>query len=435
MIDTLIRLHHVLGIEGMVCLLVVAASIAVAFLTTPHVRRLALHHGAMDNPGGRRVHKRVTARLGGLAVLFAILVGTILGLLMWPGTDTEMLITLSRVIPILLIGSIVCLFGALDDLTPISPIGKLTGLAVAGLLLGVSGVSIDVVTLPGLGRIEFGWFAIPATILWVLACTNAVNLIDGVDGSGAGVVTISALAMMLFALGLGDFTTGLLFAATCGAACGFLIHNRQPASIFLGDSGSLLLGFMLAASSAAGCTKSATALTLVGAVCALAVPFLDATQSFVRRFRASWLRGKTGGLREALRATAVADRGHIHHRLLFRGLSHREVSLVICLVTAVTSLTTLILLPTGQIHWTATVATLATGVFVLTRLGLVKARPIETDPAESSGEPSAEIVELPSAATYPAVRPTHPSSGSLEGGPQGMGTPTRRDPQKVTTES
>jgi UDP-GlcNAc:undecaprenyl-phosphate GlcNAc-1-phosphate transferase len=409
----LLDLRHALGADGITCLIVVLASIAIAFLATPTARWLALHHGATDNPGARRVHLRITPRLGGLAVLASILGGSYLGMQLWSGSGIERLSSLSAVLPILLIASMVCLFGALDDLTPISPLGKIAGLSAAGLLLGVCGVSIEFVTLPWMGRVELGFFAIPATILWVLACTNAVNLIDAVDGSGPGVVTISAFALMLMTLGLGDFTTSMLFAATCGGACGFLIHNRQPASIFLGDSGSLLLGFMLAATSAAGCTKGATALTLVGALLALAVPFLDATQSFIRRFLAS-LRTDSRGLLSALRATAVADLGHIHHRLLRRGMSHREVAFTICLVTMVTGLSALLFLPTGRVHWTAMVAVLVAGMFVLARLSWIRA------PAKPPSQ-TPDTVVAPSTRESATITPEPP-------GPQGMGRPKRRDP-------
>ena len=201
----------------------------------------------------------------------------------------------------------------------------------------------------------------------MLATTNAVNLIDGVDGVGPGVIMISACALTLLALGLGDPTSALLFGATCGAAGGFLVFNRQPASIFLGDSGSLLLGFLIGATSAAGCTKGATALSLVGALFALAVPFLDAVQSFVRRFRASF---RYGGFSTALQATTIADRGHIHHRMLFRGLSPNRIALILCLVTTITSLSALLMLP-GGVHWGASVATTIVGVLVLFRLGSI----------------------------------------------------------------
>jgi UDP-GlcNAc:undecaprenyl-phosphate GlcNAc-1-phosphate transferase len=417
MTDLLTAFRHALGADGIICLIVTIAGMTIAFLTTPIARRLALHHGATDNPGARRVHKRITPRMGGLAVLAAILGATILGMQQWSGTGIERLEALAVVVPILLIGAMVCLFGALDDLTPISPLGKIAGLSTAGLLLALCGVSIEVVTLPWVGRIELGAMALPATIFWVLACTNAVNLIDGVDGSGPGVVTISAFALMLLSLGLGDFTTGLLFAATCGGACGFLIHNRQPASIFLGDSGSLLLGFMLAAASAAGCTKSATALTLVGALLALAVPFLDAIQSFVRRFHKS-LRSETKGVIPALRATAVADLGHIHHRLLRRGMSHREVALTVCLVTMVTGFSALLLLPTGQVHGSTIAAALVTGAFVLARVGWVRKPPMEAPTSTPSvvAEPVPESIQL-------VDDPP---------GPQGMGRPRRRDPRTTS---
>ena len=180
--------------------------------------------------------------------------------------------------------------------------------------------------------------------------------------------------MALCALATGDPMTAVLFGATCGAAGGFLVHNRQPASIFLGDSGSLLLGFMLAATSAAGTSKSATAWILLGTLVVLAVPFLEAIQSFIRRFCAARASDKITSILSAIRATAVADTGHIHHRLLARGLSHHRVSFILHVVTAIIGVTTLLLVPSGMVHWSAALAPLLVGVIALFVLAGLKPR-------------------------------------------------------------
>jgi len=369
---------QLIGDDSFACLLALIAAALLTLVTTPVVRRVALHFRIVDKPGKRRVHARSTARLGGLAVLCGIIAGSIIGAQV---AQTEVgglaeSVAFADMWPILGIGTVVCLLGALDDLHPISARGKLLGLTAASALLAVADITIEVVSVPGIGLLRLDQFAIPVTILWILACTNAVNLIDGVDGAGAGVVMIAASTLSLFALGLGDGVTAILFAATCGAAGGFLFHNKQPASIFLGDSGSLLFGFMLAATSTAGCTKNATAMIGVGALIALAVPFLDASQSFVRRFR---LALGNGTLRQrfvaAIMATAVADMGHIHHRLLRRGLSHGRVALILCLVTTIAGVAVLLMLPSGAIHWSANLTMFSVGAFALYRLAAVKDRP------------------------------------------------------------
>jgi UDP-GlcNAc:undecaprenyl-phosphate GlcNAc-1-phosphate transferase len=218
------------------------------------------------------------------------------------------------------------------------------------------------------GKFALGPLAGVATVAWVLACTNAVNLIDGVDGLGTGVSLVGCFVLALVAHGTGDPVAAMAFIAIAGACCGFLLHNREPARIFLGDSGSLLLGFLMAAFSAAGCTKRATAILLVAALCTLAVPMLDTTQSFWRRFRRAARALGRGQLMQKLRATAVGDREHIHHRLLGRGLSHRRVARTLSLCGLLPGMSALLLFPSDNTAWFVLVgAALASGT-VLWRL-------------------------------------------------------------------
>ncbi|MCA8957063.1 MAG: undecaprenyl/decaprenyl-phosphate alpha-N-acetylglucosaminyl 1-phosphate transferase [Planctomycetes bacterium] len=361
-----------LGADLLVCALAACAAGAASAFATPLARGLARRWNAVDQPGGRHVHRHATPRLGGLAVLLGLWAGATVAM---PGVDaTDGGPQPSVAWPILVLATLTCALGAWDDVRSLRPGQKLAGMAILGLGLAAAGVRIEVITLPGLGALALGAASIPATVIWVLVCANAVNLIDGVDGAGAGVVTVSGAVMALFVLGLGDPVSAVLFAAASGSAAGFLWHNREPATIFLGDSGSLLLGFTLAATSASGCAKGAAALTVGGAALALAVPLLDTGQSFLRRFLAA-LRG--GRWQSALRATCVADLGHIHHRLLFRGMSHRRVSWTLCAATSVTALTALLLLlpPSEPVPRWAKFVTCATGAFVLLRLAAVAPRP------------------------------------------------------------
>ncbi len=364
---TLRKIMDVIGVDGTACVIAVVAAAFLSIFITPTVRHFAFWLRVVDEPGPRRVHIQPTARLGGIGVLAGILGGAVLGIGVLGGSW-------DKVWSVLAIGAGVCFLGALDDLRSLSPVAKLSGLALAGGLLTLTGISIEIVHVPGLGAIQLGWLALPATIAWVVACSNAVNLIDGVDGAATGVVTIAACTMALCALATGDPMTAVLFGATCGAAGGFLVHNRQPASIFLGDSGSLLLGFMLAATSAAGTSKSATAWILLGTLVVLAVPFLEAIQSFIRRFCAARASDKITSILSAIRATAVADTGHIHHRLLARGLSHHRVSFILHVVTAIIGVTTLLLVPSGMVHWSAALAPLLVGVIALFVLAGLKPR-------------------------------------------------------------
>jgi len=318
--------------------------LAVAALGFP-VRWLAHRLGAIDVPGGRHLHLRPTPRLGGLAVLSGLMIAAGVGLLALLQRRPELSEQLPSMLAILGIAAGVCLLGARDDLRSLSPVAKLAGLGAAGLLLVLCGVQIDYFELPFLGKLALGPLAGLATIGWVLACTNAVNLIDGVDGVGAGTSGVACLALGLVAHGLGDPMSATMFLAIAGASAGFLAHNREPARLFLGDSGSLTLGFLVAALSAHGCTKRATALFLLAGLLALAVPLLDSTQAFVRRYRRAARELGYGRWLAKLRATAIGDREHIHHRLLGQGHSHRRVARTLSLCALVPGLSALFLLP------------------------------------------------------------------------------------------
>ncbi len=380
------------GRDGFVCILAFITALVVAAIATLPARWLALRLGAIDQPGGRRIHARPTARLGGLAVLVAVWLGSAVAL----GAEAMPLGEFDdrwrSVLPILVIGAGVCALGALDDVRGLSPMAKLAGLAAAAVALPLCGVRIDFLALPGADRFELAWLALPATVLWVLACTNAVNLIDGVDGAGSGVATVSAFVLALVALGVGDPVSAVLLAAVAGASSGFLLHNRHPATIFLGDSGSLLLGFLLAAISAAGSTKRATALLLTAALLALAVPFTDSAQSFLRRFRRARAADDVRSLRGALRATTVADHGHIHHRLLGRGLSHSQVARVLSLVTLALGLSALLMLPSERPSLRAFAGATLASAYMLLRLSAL--RPATR--ADDSSAPREPTVVLPS---------------------------------------
>jgi UDP-GlcNAc:undecaprenyl-phosphate GlcNAc-1-phosphate transferase len=351
MSEALARWLQFLNGDGMAFVVAVVVAALVAFLAAWPAGLLALRWSAIDVPGGRRIHLRPTARLGGLAILAALWVALPLGLWVLASSRPEAVEQLPALGATLAVATLVCAIGARDDLAHLPAGKKLAAVALAAVLLALLGVRLDFVEVPFVGKVALGPLAIPATVLWVVACTNALNLIDGVDGLGSGVTLVSALALALVAFGVGDPAAALGFGAVAGACGGFLVHNRAPARIFLGDSGALLLGFMLAALSAAGCTKRATAVLLSAGLCALAIPLLDLTQAFARRFRRA-LRGfGPASILAAIKATGVADKEHIHHRLLVRGLTHRQVARAISLVAAVPSLLGLLLLPSIETGW------------------------------------------------------------------------------------
>ncbi|MEM7202019.1 MAG: MraY family glycosyltransferase [Planctomycetota bacterium] len=396
-----------LGADGWVSTLAFATATLVAGLAAFPVRSLAARLGAIDAPGGRRVHLRPTARLGGIAVVLGVWIGAALALGSGAVADGPFPERWRAVLPILGATAFVCGVGAIDDVRGLRPSTKLLALAAAGGVLILNGICIEHVAVPMVGTFDLGWLAWPATILWVIACANAVNLIDGVDGAGAGVSGVAAVVLTLVAIGTGDPVSAVLFAAVAGGAAGFLFHNRHPARLFMGDSGSLSLGFLLAAISATGCTKRAAALTLVAALLALAVPFLDTGLAFARRFHRALVRGQGRRLLSALKATAVADRSHIHHRLLVRGLGHREVSRVLCLITLLLGVTALLLIePYGQTRL-GLIGGLLAGAVLLARLAALRGEP--TAPAEP------EVVLQPMPPRQPAAAPA-PTAATPEPG-------------------
>lgn len=354
--------------DAPVYLLACALGVLVVALAGWPVRRLAHRLGAIDIPGGRHQHRQPTPRLGGIAVLLGVVAAIAAGFAALALRRPEVLEQAGTLGFVLAVATGVCLLGVRDDIRALSPLAKLGGLALAGTALAFGGVRIEFLELPLLGKLALGPLAGIATVVWVLACTNAVNLIDGVDGVGAGTSAVACFALGLVAHGMGDPATAMAFVAIAGACAGFLLHNREPARIFLGDSGSLLLGFLMAGLSATGCTKRATAIFLCAALLTLAVPLLDSTMAFVRRYRRAGHTLGRGHLLQKLRATAVGDREHIHHRLLGRGHSHRRVARTLSLCTLLPGLTALLLLPSGQTGWVKACAAVLASAVVLWRL-------------------------------------------------------------------
>lgn len=284
-----------------------ALAFGIAFLLTPFMRRLAFKVGALDHPGPRKIHRQAMPLLGGVVVYLAF----------WGTAGLVLLLTGGgKQLWGLFWGSTVILgLGLYDDIKGLSYKAKFAGQFVAAFILLAYNIKIEFITLPFQEMIFVGAFMIPLTLIWVVGITNAVNLIDGVDGLATGVSTIAALVM--FALTWDKFPLiALLSLVLAGASLGFLPHNFSPARIFLGDSGSLFLGFMLAGFSIMGVTKQATFTTLIAPVLIFGLPITDTFYVMWRRFKSR-------------RPIFEADNGHIHHHLLGIGLSARQTVMVL----------------------------------------------------------------------------------------------------------
>jgi UDP-GlcNAc:undecaprenyl-phosphate/decaprenyl-phosphate GlcNAc-1-phosphate transferase len=276
---------------------------AAAALLTPPVARLARSIGAVDSLKARGLASEATPLLGGLAIFAGTLIAALLFM-----PDSE------RVRWILIAAAFITLVGAWDDWRELPPAAKLAGQFIAALILVNADVVVRNITFPFLGAVEFGDFGGPLTVLGLVAIMNVVNFSDGVDGLAAGVCAISALAFAVIAFDLGRDVAGVLAAITAGAALGFLVHNFHPASVFMGDCGSNLLGLLLGAIIVEGSLKTNALVALVGPLVILAVPFLDT--GFVVAKRIKYRRPVYRG-----------DSNHFHHRLHRIGFSQRRTVL------------------------------------------------------------------------------------------------------------
>lgn len=293
-------------------------------LTWP-VRSLAFKIGAVAQPGGRRIHQRPTAQAGGLAIYAGFWVGFLA--FAWP---------IEPPVTGMLIGSLVLLVMCLaDDIKNLSPVLRLFGQVAVALIAVYGGVQVHGLTNPLslLGTYDYislGWMSVPLTVLWIVAITNAMNWLDGLDGLVAGVAAMAGFTIMLGAGTTGTPLVAIAAGALAGGCVGFLPFNFNPARIFMGDTGAMFLGYMLACIAVIGPFKSTTAIAMVVPLLVLGVPIFDTVTGIIRRL----LAGKS---------PLAADRGHIHHRLIDRGMSVRQAVLFIYSLTAVLCLAALLL--------------------------------------------------------------------------------------------
>lgn len=278
-----------------------------AILLTPLVKRLAFRIGAVDAPNYRKVHARIMPRLGGLAIFGAFLIGIAV---LRPDNQYMLAIILGA--------TVIVITGVLDDMYEISAKAKMLGQLVAAcIIVFYGGIQIDFINLPFAdeGTLAFGILSIPFTIIWIVGITNAINLIDGLDGLAAGVSTIALLTLAAMAFIMGDVFVLAVAAILAASTFGFLFYNFHPAKIFMGDTGALFLGFMIAVLSLLG-FKSITLVSFIIPVIMLGVPISDTFFAIVRRLRMK-------------KKWSDPDKSHLHHRLLDLGFSHRQTVLII----------------------------------------------------------------------------------------------------------
>ncbi|MDQ2940330.1 MAG: undecaprenyl/decaprenyl-phosphate alpha-N-acetylglucosaminyl 1-phosphate transferase [Actinomycetota bacterium] len=378
---------------------------AIAWLLVPLTERLAGRIGAIDYPNERSLHDQPTPKLSGAAILIGVLVS---GALFLPG-DGESRAILGG-------AAVIALVGVVDDVFDLSAPVKLIGQIGAVMIPVLGGVRVDAVTLPFIGGFDLDWVAYPATVIGIVAVVNVINFTDGVDGLAAGVCAISAAALAIIALSLDRNAAGVLAALTAGGALGFLRHGFPPASSFMGDTGSNLLGYLLAIAAVQGALKTNAVVALAFPLVVLAVPILDGGFVIAKRIK----------YRQPI---YQADRSHFHHRMAALGFSQRRTLAYMYGWTLILAALALALrfVPYSDNHghfnagWTAVIlvcglAALAASIYLVVVLEILKLRRERLRqvfglreeagrPAPSAEEVDRAVAEELETGSFPAIDP------------------------------
>ena len=308
-------------------------SFAFTFATTPLVRRFAFKIGAIDIPkDNRRMHKKPTPRIGGLAIIFGFTVAT----LCFAQPSRQLYGTLAG-------AAIIAVMGVIDDCKNLPAKLKFVIQIIAALVVVFAGdIKIDVFTNPNFLSdnpywVLPEWLSVTLTVIWIVFITNAVNFIDGLDGLAAGVSAIMSISLVFISIRVGEYSIAILGIALMGSCFGFLPFKFNPAKIFMGDTGSTFLGFMLATLSIQGVFKSYAVISFAVPLLILGLPLFDALFAMIRRI----LRGQS---------PMTADRGHLHHRLVDMGFSQKQTVFILYAISGVLGITAVLLAESGVLR-------------------------------------------------------------------------------------
>ena len=303
----------------------------VAFLSTPLVKSLAYKIGAVDVPkDGRRMHKTPIPRLGGLAIFFAFM----LSALLFAKIDQQ-------IRGIMLGSALIVIVGVLDDIYTLKAIPKFLVQIVAAGIVVAHGCTIQFLSNPNVFSdatyLNLGWLSYPLTIIWIVAITNAVNFIDGLDGLAVGVSAISTASQLVIALLVAEGNIAVILAALLGACMGFIPYNLNPAKIFMGDTGATFLGFVMASLSIMGLFKLYAVISFAVPFLILGIPIFDICFAVLRRLA----KGQN---------PMQADRGHIHHRIIDMGFNQKQSVAITYMLTAILGLCAVVLATNGEMR-------------------------------------------------------------------------------------
>lgn len=301
-------------------------SFLIAFATTPIAKKIAYKVGAIAKPRKRDMHSKPIPRMGGIAIVAGFMITLLICIQFITVLDWKQLIGITT-------GAlIIFLLGFFDDIYELSAKLKFLIQILAATIVALSGVSIPFISIPFIedSTMFLDMLSMPITVIWIVGITNAVNFIDGLDGLAAGVSSIASLCLMVLSIYSGYPIAILLTTILAGSCLGFLPYNFNPASIFMGDTGSTFLGFILAVTSILGLLKSYTIVTIVVALLVLGLPVFDTTFAIIRRL----LAGKP---------ITAPDRGHLHHRLVDKGYSQKQAVITLYAISGVFGLSAIAL--------------------------------------------------------------------------------------------
>jgi UDP-GlcNAc:undecaprenyl-phosphate GlcNAc-1-phosphate transferase len=312
-------------------MIAIAVAMVISFAATPLVKKFAHRVGAIDIPkDSRRIHKQPIPRLGGLAIF----IGFVLSVLVLADVTAQ-------IRGVLLGAVIIVILGVIDDIIQLRAYVKFLVQIVAALVAVFHGIVIEIFSNPFVfspeNYVHLGYLAIPITVIWIVGITNSVNLIDGLDGLAVGVSAISSTVMLVISLIVADTNVALIMAALTGACLGFMPYNLNPAKIFMGDTGALLLGYILATVSILGLFKFYAVVSFAAPFLVLALPLFDTVFAFLRRL----LKGKN---------PMSPDRGHFHHRLLDMGLNQKQAVAVLYATSGLLGLIAVLLITSGVLR-------------------------------------------------------------------------------------
>lgn len=343
----------------------IAVAMLVTLLMSPLVKNFAYKIGAIDVPkDARRMHKVPTPRLGGLAIFFGFLISIFI------------FVPITKQLQGILLGAVlIVVLGVVDDITPLNALLKFCVQIVAAIIPVMHGVRISVLSNPNVFSDNPWWrlgsWSIPVTVIWIVAITNSVNIIDGLDGLAVGVSAISSATFLIISLIVAESNVSLVCAAVLGACIGFMPYNMNPAKMFMGDTGSTFLGYILATISIQGLFKMFAVISFAVPFLILGVPIFDITFAVFRRI----LHGQN---------PMQADRGHVHHRLIDMGLNQKQAVATLYVISTILGLSAVVLTTSGEIKAMILMVTLCTVGIVATRV--VFPKNTEEGDGQSSGE-------------------------------------------------